>query len=138
MAQSFTNQIQIKFHEADPAGIMYFANIFSLAHDTFELFIQKAGYSWNEWFKQNKYIIPIRHAECDYLRPFHAGQVYNVHVAVAEFSNSSFKMQYTFKQNENDHAIVRMVHTCLDGKTFKKIDLPDDVKQKLTPFLKEA
>lgn len=138
MSEIFKNQIQIKFHEADPAGIMYFANIFTLAHDTFELFIQKAGYSWAEWFKENRYIIPIRHAECDYLRPFRAGDVYNVNVVVSEFSTSSFKMQYTFTQNQNDHAIVRMVHTCLDGKTFKKIDLPSEVKQKLSPYLKEA
>lgn len=138
MSETFQNQIQIKFHEADPAGIMYFANIFTLAHDTFELFIQKTGYTWAEWFKQNKFMIPIRHAECDYLRPFRAGDSYEVNVQVAEFSNSSFKMQYTFKQNENDHAIVHMVHTCLDGQTFKKIALPDEVKQRLTPYLKEA
>lgn len=138
MSETFKNQIQIKFHEADPAGIMYFANIFTLAHDTFELFIQKAGYSWAEWFKENRYMIPIRHAECDYLRPFRAGDVYEVNVVVSEFSTSSFKMQYTFKQNQNDHAVVRMVHTCLDGKTFKKTDLPSDVKQKLSPYLKEA
>ena len=115
---------------------MYFANIFSLAHDTFEQFIQKAGYTWAGWFKETKYMIPIRHAECDYLRPFHAGGVYDVEVAVAEFSTSSFKMQYTFKQNGHDHAIVRMVHTTLDGKTFKKIDLPEEVRTKLTPYLK--
>jgi acyl-CoA thioesterase FadM len=93
MSETFQSRIQIKFHEADPAGIMYFANIFSLAHDTFELFIQKAGYTWAEWFKQTEYIIPIRHAECDYLRPFKAGDVYDVQAMVSEFSTSSFKMK---------------------------------------------
>ena len=138
MSQIFKTQIQIKFHEADPVGIMYFANIFTLAHDSFEVFIQKAGYTWAQWFNQRKHIFPIRHTECDYLRPFKAGDVYDIEIVVAEFSTSSFKMQYTFKQNGHDHAIVNMVQTCLDGTTFKKINLPEEVKQKLSPYLKEV
>lgn len=136
MTEIFKNQIQIKFHQADPAGIMYFAQIFTLAHDTFELFIQKAGYSWNEWFKENKYLIPIRHAESDFQRPFLAGNSYDVDVVVAQISRSSFQMQYTFKQGSNIHAVVKMVHTCLDKKSFQKIEIPGEMKSNLTPFLK--
>ncbi len=136
MAEIFKNQIQIKFHQADPAGIMYFAQIFTLAHDTFELFIQKAGYSWAEWFKENKYVVPIRRAESDYQRPFQAGETYDIDVVVAQFSTSSFQMHYTFKHGSHVHAVVKMVHTCLDKKSFQKIDLPGEMKSKLLPFLK--
>lgn len=135
MAQNFTIQIQIKFHQADPAGIMYFAQIFTIAHDAFELFIQKAGFSWNQWFNENKYLIPIRHAESDYKRPFRAGEYYVVDVAVATFSESSFQMMYIFKQNDHVHAVVKMVHTCLDKNTFQKLALPSEIKDKLSPFL---
>lgn len=136
MTEIFKSQIQIKFHQADPAGIMYFAQIFTLAHDTFELFIQKAGYSWTEWFQENKYLIPIRHAESDFQRPFLAGAYYDVDVVVAQISKSSFQMHYTFKQTNHIHAVVKMVHTCLDKKSFQKIEIPGDMKAKLMPFLK--
>ncbi|OFZ31802.1 MAG: hypothetical protein A2622_03315 [Bdellovibrionales bacterium RIFCSPHIGHO2_01_FULL_40_29] len=138
MTEIFKNRIQIKFHQADPAGIMYFAQIFTLAHDSFELFIQKAGFTWTEWFQENKYLIPIRHAESDFQRPFLAGQFYEIEVTVAHFSTSSFQMQYTFKKNDVIHAVVKMIHTCLDKSSFQKINLPEDIKTRLSPFLKET
>lgn len=136
MTKIFKNQIQIKFHQADPAGIMYFAQIFTLAHDAFELFIQKAGFSWSEWFQENKYLIPIRHAESDFQRPFKAGDHYDVEAVVVQISTSSFQMQYTFKQHTHVHAVVKIVHTCLDKKSFQKIEIPGEIKTKLMPFLK--
>ena len=134
MTDTFKNRIQIKFHQADPAGIMYFAQIFTLAHDSFELFIQNAGFSWTEWFKENKYLVPIRHAESSYERPFLAGDWYDIEVVIAHFSTSSFQMQYTFKQESVTHAVVKMIHTCLDKKSFKKIDIPAEIKSRLQPF----
>ncbi len=63
MSLKFKTQIRLKFREADPAQIMYFANVFSLAHDTFEEFIVAAGYRYEDWFSKTDHMIPIRHAE---------------------------------------------------------------------------
>ncbi|MBC7421612.1 MAG: acyl-CoA thioesterase [Bdellovibrio sp.] len=138
MAEVYKSQANIKFHQADPAGIMFFANVFTLAHDAYEAFIQTCGFTWKEWFLDNKYLIPIRHTEADYLRPFLAGETYEIQVRVIEFSSSSFRLQYDFLQGAHKHAVVRMVHTCIDPKTFQKSNLPDVVKTKLQPFHHET
>ncbi len=138
MVKSFTHSVQIKFHQADPAGIMYFAHIFSLAHDCLELFVQAAGYSWDEFFRNNKTLAPIRHAECDYFKPLIAGETYNIAVCLTAFSSSSFQMQYCFSKDDVTYATVNLVHTCLDLKTFKKIEIPNKLKEKLAPYLKEV
>lgn len=137
MVKSFKHQIQIKFHQADTAGVMYFAHIFSIAHDCLELFVQASGYSWEDYFLGLKIKIPLRHAECDYQRPFFVGQVYDVHIEIAHFSTSSFQVRYLFKKEHDLHAIVKTVHTCLDAKTYQKIKIPTDLKEKFLPFLKE-
>jgi YbgC/YbaW family acyl-CoA thioester hydrolase len=134
MAQVYRSQATIKFHQADLAGIMFFAQVFTLAHDAYEAFIQACGFDWKEWFLENKYLIPIRHTEADYLRPFKAGETYQIEVIVTEFSTSSFQLQYSFSQASTKHAIVKMVHTCMDPKTLQKINLPENVKIKLQPF----
>ena len=135
MTKTFHHQVSIKFHLADPAGIMYFAHIFSLAHDCYEQFVQATGYSWNQYFSSSQYAFPIRHADCDYQKPFSAGQTYDVTISVAYFSTSSFKMKYTFSKEQQTYAVVQIVHVCLDAKTHALIKIPIDLKEKFLPYL---
>jgi YbgC/YbaW family acyl-CoA thioester hydrolase len=138
MSNIFNSSVTIKFHQADPAGIMFFGHVFTLAHDTYEAFIQACGFVWKDWFLDHKYLIPIRHTECDFLRPFRAGETYQIEAEVIEFSSSSFIMQYRFSKDQHKHAVVKMVHTCLDQKTFQKTELPATVKQSLERFHRKS
>ena len=135
MAQKFVRNHQLKFREADPAQIMYFANVFSLAHDTFEEFIVAAGIPWNLWFKDYDYHVPIRHTEADFLAPFVPGVVYAIEAQVAHIGNSSFQMQYTFSDKSKRHAVVKMVHTFLDPKSHEKVAVPEKFRDKLAKYL---
>lgn len=135
MARVFQTTKTLTFRECDPAGIMFFGNIFGIAHDAFEEFIVEAGYQYNEWFKQSHFIIPIRHTECDYLAPFRAGQSYDITVSVSSFGTSSFRMKYQFSQNGKPHAVVQMVHSVLEYPSFKKIPLPEMIQSRLAPYL---
>lgn len=127
----FSKEIIIRFREADPAGILWFGNIMALAHDAFEDFIVFAGFQWQEWFKTTEYLIPIRHADIDFLAPFIPGETYQISAAVESFSDSSFKMKYVFKKAAKVHAQIEMVHTFLDAKSMKKINIPIGIKLKL-------
>ncbi|WP_413290009.1 acyl-CoA thioesterase [Bdellovibrio sp. HCB337] len=137
MSVKFKTQTRIKFRDADPAQIMYFANVFSLAHDAFEEFIVSAGYRYAEWFSKNDHLIPIRHAEADFKAPFVPGQTYDVTAVVASLGTTSFKMKYDFTQNDRLHSTVYMVHTVLDPKTQQKMALPEVMKKRLTPYVEE-
>lgn len=135
MNKVFRTQKTLTFKEADPAGIMFFGNIFGFAHDAFEPFIVEAGYTYQEWFGQRDVIIPIRHTEADFKSPFRPGQTYDIAVTVASFGETSFKMRYVFTQKEKLHGTVTMVHSVLDGKTHQKLALPALMKSRLEPYL---
>jgi acyl-CoA thioester hydrolase/1,4-dihydroxy-2-naphthoyl-CoA hydrolase len=135
MAVHFKKDFQVRFREADPAGIGYFANVFSFAHDAFEDFIQATGFTWKEWFQTKDYIVPIRHTECNFLRPFLPGDTYQISVTVAKLGESSFQMKYQFAQGANAHAEVRMTHVFLDAKSKQKISVPDLVRNRLKVYL---
>lgn len=63
----------ISFSEGDPAGVVYFARIFDIAHKTLELFkVSQKG--WDSWFKDPKYGWPLRHAEADFVAPIYVGR----------------------------------------------------------------
>ena len=135
MTKSFKSEIQIHFRQADPAGILFFGQVFSLAHDCFEGFIADTGIGWKAWFHNKEHIVPIRHTECNYLKPFFAGEKYMITATVAKFGESSFQMQYVFSKDNAVHAEVKMVHAYIDAKTKQKVLLPLNIKEKLTPYL---
>lgn len=137
MSKIYKQKIRIRFREADPARIMYFAHLVSLAHDVFEDFIQTTGLTWQDWFQKNTHMIPIRHVEVDYRAPFIPGDEYQVEVVVESFGKTSFKMKYTFTRQKTVHGMVRMVHSVLDKKSLQKSDLPEFIFKHLGPYLEK-
>ncbi len=134
MAAHFQKEIFIHFRDADPAGIMFFGNIFGLAHDCFEDFIQAAGFTWQEWFQTKDYFVPIRHTESNYLKPFMPGETYQVIASVSRMGDSSFQMKYDFQKQETLHATVTMTHTFLDARNKAKISVPTLVRERLKAY----
>lgn len=138
MGKVFKTNLTVKFREADPAQIMFFGNIFSWAHDSFEKFIIEAGFQWKEWFKTKEYMIPIRHAEADYLAPFMPGETYEVSAFVKSIGTTSFTMKYLFNSSTGPHGSVEMVHVVLDAQSKKPIEVPELIKQRLSPYLENT
>lgn len=136
--QVFMTKKTLTFREADPAGIMFFGNIFGFAHDAFEEFIVAAGYTWKEWFHNQDYLIPMRHTSADFLAPFRPGETYDVAVTVEAFRETSFKMKYVFSKDGRTHAVVGIVHAVLSSKTRAKTALPESMKSRLQKYLEAA
>lgn len=132
---TFETQIKIPFRQADPAQIMFFANIFDISHDVFEEFIQKAGFSWDEWFKPDQWHCPIRHCECNYLAPLSPGKTYAVKVKIEKLGDSSVTVGYEYLSPKGIHAQVKMVHAFVDHKSFTKISIPEIVRNRFSNFL---
>lgn len=135
MSAHFEKEIQVRFREADPAGILFFGHVFDLAHDCFEDFVQAVGMTWNEWFLSKTYIVPIRHTECQFLKPLIPGQKYVLQASIVKMGHSSFQMKYVFSSHSEICAEVLMVHVFLDGQSQQKISIPQPIRLKLMPYL---
>ena len=129
---SFTDYYTVRLHDSDAAGVVFFANVFRIAHDVYEQFLKQLGYSFPERFAGGDFIIPIAHAEADYLRPLRVGDMVEITAAVAEIGDSSFIMKFQIVDSENRLlATVKTVHVAVDGRTFHRMTLPEDFKKRL-------
>lgn len=135
MPAHFEKEIQLRFREADPAGVLFFAQFFALAHDCFEDFLQAVGISWNDWFRSKDYLVPIRHTECEFLRPLSPGQKCTIQACVVKMGDSSFKMKYVFFSGNEICAEVLMVHTFLAAQSKQKISVPQQIRFQFSPYL---
>lgn len=128
----FEMKIFIPFHLVDAAGVVFFGQPFTLAHQIFEQFvIAKLDIPWNQWFHNKQWIIPIRHSEADFVNPLYAGQECLIKLRIDNVSASSFTLRYDFYQQELRCCSLTTVHVFCDKATGAKIDIPDNIRTKL-------
>ncbi len=128
----FTGYYTVKLHDVDAAGVVFFANIFRIAHDIYEQFLKQIGYTFRERFAAADFILPIAHAEADYLHPLQVGDVIEITAQPVDIGNSSFAMIYHLTDFDGKVlASVRTVHVAVDAKTFRTIRMPENFRKQL-------
>jgi 1,4-dihydroxy-2-naphthoyl-CoA hydrolase len=127
----FTSKVKVYFYDADPAGIIFYASLFKFVHAAFEDFMRSL-HTERDFFFDKDYVLPIMHAEADYVKPIKVGDELRVDVVVSSLRESSFEMSYKFYKNENEFtAIAKTVHVCVQKNEFKKIAMPKDFADQL-------
>jgi YbgC/YbaW family acyl-CoA thioester hydrolase len=130
----FAYQTRIHFHEADPAGIAFFANSYVLAHNAFEDFVQHLGFTWKDWFENESWGVPIRQSSCEHLRPMLVGEAVQIKITLERIGDSSFTLLYIFEIAAATTCEVRLVHTFMDRKTRGKLSIPTDIRRRLEAY----
>ena len=130
--------VPIRFHHGDPAGISFFANVYPMAHDTFEDFLQQLGFEWSLWFANEEWAVPLRHTSCDYFQPLFPGKQSTITVLVEHLGESSLKMKYLIKNGDTMAAEVTLVHTFMNIRTRKKMTMPSFVRDRLEAYQREC
>jgi 1,4-dihydroxy-2-naphthoyl-CoA hydrolase len=132
----FTTRVRVHFYHADSAGVMFFGNLYRLAHQVFEAFIVAAGFGWDEWFSNPAWLVPFRRVEADYLRPMRPGRDYEGRLSVERIGDTSFTVCIQFLEESGEPVSeLRMVVVFADRGTEQKIPVPADVRERLIPFV---
>ena len=97
----FIAKNQVRMHDTDMAGILYFPRQFRFAHDALEDFVASEGLSFNEVFVKEKFVFVVVHAEADYLKPLQIGDKLEVHLEVERLGTSSFTISYKIYCHDN-------------------------------------
>ena len=127
----FETQTDVKLHDTDAAGILFFANHFRIAHTAYEAFMKSIGCGLDHIIKKSNYLLLIAHAEADYNRGLYLGDEFTISLK-AEIGETSFVLSHFFKNaHGNLAAKLRTVHVSVDKKTGQKIPLPEKVRQGL-------
>ena len=132
---AFQTQFRVHFDETDPAGIAFFAVIYSKIHRAYEAFLESMDVSLNSWFLHPEIIAPIRHIETDFYHPMVPFKDYLIQVEVSGISESTFQLQFHVKDQDTILATVKTVHTCCDKIKMTKEAIPPQLKSKLQNHL---
>lgn len=125
----FNYNYKIKFSNCDPGGVIYFAEIFDIAHEAYEAFLIEAG-SMKNYFDDKLVAIPIIKAEAEYKSPITMHELIIISIKVKKVGESSFVLNYLFNNESGKiKAEVTTVHVTIDKKTGDKIKLPSELRE---------
>jgi len=128
--------VTIRFDQADARGILFYGRILGIAHRLFEDFIvEHLVPRWEDWFLDESFIVPIRHAEIDYRAPLRPGRRYEAEVRISRIGDSSFEVVTRFYDLETLDPLLcaetRVTHVFADPAAFSKRSIPPDIRARL-------
>ncbi len=130
----FTREITPRFSQLDPAGILFFGEVFTICSGVYEDFIRSLGFEWDQWFNSPSQASPVRYAEAEYFKPLEGGHAYAVAVEILALGTSAFEVGYTIGARGVPHCRVRLVHVFIDAKTRTKTSIPEPVREAFTRY----
>ena len=130
-----TSKKKINFYDCDPAGILFYGNIFFFCHSVYEELIASFNFETNYWQNED-FVTPIINTNAEYIKPFKYGDSVNVELVVTDLRNSSFELSYKCLNQSNEVcALVKTVHVFVDKKSWKKVELITEIKDGLAAHL---
>ena len=131
----YTAQTFLKFHYTDAAGLLFFSNIFLIAHDVYEEMLTNIGFPIRDIIEKEDFLLPLVHAEADYKLPLRAGDKITVKAVVSRLGTTSYTLFYKIVNDFNQvAAAVQTVHVAIDKKSGKTTPIPKELKAGLERF----
>lgn len=140
MSQFFTHHRRVEFAETDAAGIAHFSAFFlymeqaehamwrHLGLSVFPMLTSVGEVSW-----------PRVAASCQYRGPVRFEQTLEIHLHIARLGDKSITFQYEMFLNANKVADGETTTVCCrmsEGHKIESVRIPDEVRAKLTPYVR--
>jgi len=129
---AFEYKTTIKLYDTDAAGLLFFGHQFRIVHDAYQAFMEKSGFNFAEILRQGEILVPIVHAEADYLEPLVVGDELTVVMNAVNISEHSFTLSYELKRPDSTPVgTVQTVHVTVDRASGEKTPLPALLREAL-------
>ncbi len=130
----FSTQITVNFGDTDPAGLVYFPNIFHYCHIAMERFFEEVcGVSYSKLTGEKQLGFPTAKIDAEFTIPLRYGDVIDIEITVSEIGNKSLSLSYKVKNREGVVcAEVSQVVVAMDLGRHSSIAIPDSIRQSLS------
>jgi len=120
----------IRVQDTDATGVLYFANQLQIGLEAFEEFLLQEGFSLGAMVNQGKFLLPIVHAEADFMAPLIIGDVIEATLAF-KMGTTSFTHASDILKDGERVGTVSIVHVVYSPKTKSSIPIPPELKEKI-------
>jgi len=135
VSEPFRHTVRIRFHQADPAGILFYGRVYELVNEAYEELVRALGFVYDDHFGMTGYATPVVHVETDYRRPMAAGEALVVTLTISRMGRSSFTLHFTITGEDGEpRATGNVVHVFVDAAKLTTIEIPAAVREALRRY----
>ena len=122
---TFRTQLKVRFGDEDHAQLVYYPRFFHFFHCAFEDFFNDQGYPYRACLDVDRVGWPAVHAEADFKRPVHFGDLLDVDVRVGRLGSKS--ATFVYEASVAGAPACRGVITvaCVGMDDFRGAPIPD-------------
>ena len=137
--KSFDTQLQVRFGDVDPAGIVYFPKIYDYIHEAFEdLWEVHVGARYYQLLLEDRVGFPLVSSQVDFKRPLRFGDRPIVRVTCTKLGRSSIGLHYRFVIGDDVHVDARMTVVCVNLDGMQPISMPDRFRTRFQEIMEDA
>ena len=132
---SFSYHRTIYLSDTDAAGVIYFANALNICHEAYEAWLAEIGIDLRKMLTEQIIVIPIVHADIDFLRPIFYGDQLQINLELKLIKDTEFMINYQiFQQKSLDKplAIAKTKHVCINPQIRGRTNLPQIIIESIT------
>jgi YbgC/YbaW family acyl-CoA thioester hydrolase len=117
----------VRFGDTDPAGLVYYPNVFHYLHEAMEeFFAARCGITYHQLVARERIGFPTVNVQAEFLHPLVYGDVVEVMIKVDKIGQTSLTLDYALKK-VGDQAVCatsRQVHVSMDLDTRRPVSIP--------------
>ena len=118
------------WYDADPAGIVYFANHFSFVEQAEEELFRARGGNRQQLLQQHKVWLPRVEAFSKYVRPIKIGAMIRVRLNPQPKGLKTIRYEFEILDDASSEKLAEgyVIVVCVDADRFKAIPIPDPIR----------
>lgn len=139
--REYTTEMQVRWSDCDPAGVVYYANYFSFYEAAVVAFMETRGTSWHALLETHGARFPRVDAQCRYLAATTFGDHIRVRFGVSELRPRAATMRFAIERARDGVLAAEgsVVIVCLPrtppGGMGRAIELPAAFRDAFEPLL---
>ena len=134
MKKSFNHNIKVYYEDTDAGGVVYYANYLKFLERARSEALSEVGLSNLKIKKDYGALIVVKSCNIDFNKSAYLEDKLNINSVVTSFSKTSFTMSQSIYRKK-DNIVKSKVHLVFVNEKSKPIKIPENILNKLKPFL---
>jgi 4-hydroxybenzoyl-CoA thioesterase len=138
----FSTQRTVRFADCDPAGIVFFPQYLVMLNTQVEQWFDEGLHiPYAAFIGQRRLGLPTVRLEVDFSAISRHGDVLTLSLSVHKLGQSSLALRHRFHAADGSGELrlaARQVLVCTSLETHRPVNLPDDVRDALEPYLSDS
>jgi 4-hydroxybenzoyl-CoA thioesterase len=137
----FSTSITVAFGDTDPAGLVYYPNLFHYCHIAMERFFKaQADATYHDLIAKQRIGFPAVKIETEFARPLIYGDEVEITVDVVNLGQRSLTLSYRLYRVADGAqcAQMTMVHVAMNLVSKTSLEIPETLRKKLGEALRSS